>query len=79
MSDETLTLEMMRDDIARAVRMPPEAVTDDENLVDLGLDSLQAMDLLTKWEKLQPGLDYTAFMERETLGEWWEIVARVRA
>lgn len=78
-SAAALTRDDMRADIARALSIPPEQVGLDDNLADLGLDSMRVMDLISGWEERQPNLDYTEFMEHETLAAWWDIVARAQA
>ena len=74
-----LTREEMRADIAATLKEDPARIGDDDNLMDLGLDSLQVMDLLSKWESRAPGLDYGALMEAETFSAWWQIVAAQQA
>lgn len=74
-----LTLESMRRDIADALRMPPEDIADDEHLGDLGLDSVALMQLLMRWEELQPSIEPARLYEAETLAEWWAIVRAGRA
>ena len=58
-SAAALTRDDMRADIARALSIPPEQVGPDDNLADLGLDSMRVMDLISGWEERQPNLDYT--------------------
>ncbi|SFG94635.1 Aryl carrier domain-containing protein [Palleronia marisminoris] len=74
-----LTLEIMRRDIAEALRMPPEEIADDNHLGDLGLDSVALMQLLMRWEELQPSIEPAHLYEAETLAEWWAIVQAGRA
>ncbi|SFA90679.1 Aryl carrier domain-containing protein [Poseidonocella pacifica] len=70
-----LTQDEMRADIADALGVTPEAIADDASLIDLGVDSMRMMDLMSAWEARQPGLDYMDFMESETLAAWWGIVS----
>ncbi|PYE84484.1 phosphopantetheine-binding protein [Pseudoroseicyclus aestuarii] len=69
-----LTFDEMRADVARVVHEAPEDIDPDENLADLGIDSMRAMRLLMAWEERLPGLDYGAFMEEPTLSGWWAVV-----
>ncbi len=72
----SLTLEQMRADIARAVDLEPAEVGDDDNLPDLGLDSMRLMRLVMGWEEAGLALDFGLFAEYSTLGDWWrEVVA----
>ena len=74
-----LTLERMRADIAAVLHEPPEAIGDDDNLMDLGVDSLRALNLAMLWSEVAP-LDFSELAEHVTLAGWWSVVeARLRA
>ena len=45
----TLTLEQMRADLAKILLEDPADIHDDDNLIDLGLDSMRAMTLALGW------------------------------
>jgi len=74
-----LTRERMRADLARAMRMAPEEIEEDDNLIDLGLDSMRAMALLTRWSEQGVELDLAAVAEKVTLGAWWALAERALA
>jgi len=76
---QPMTLERMRADLAHALRMPPEEIGDDDNLMDLGLDSMRAMVLLTRWAEQGVELDLSAVAERVTLDAWWALAERAMA
>lgn len=75
----TLTLERMRADIAEALEMAPEEISDGESLFDLGLDSMRLMTLVLKWQEDEADLDYGLLWEGRTLGAWWGEVEKLRA
>ncbi|NKE43163.1 phosphopantetheine-binding protein [Roseomonas frigidaquae] len=66
----------MRADLARAVRIPPDELEDGDNLIDLGLDSMRAMTLLTRWAEDGLQLELAAVAEKTTLGAWWSLAER---
>jgi aryl carrier-like protein len=72
----SLTRERMRADIAALIHEAPEEIGGDDNLIDLGLDSMRAMNLLVAWSKTGLELDFSEFAERLTLDAWWAIVRR---
>ena len=75
-----LTLERMRADIAAMIHEDPDEIADDDNLIDLGLDSMRAMTLVTSWRDLgRDGgldLDFSEFAQDPTLSGWWAVVER---
>lgn len=74
-----LTLERMRADIAAVLHETPNAIADDDNLMDLGVDSLRALNLSLLWSESVP-LDFSELAEHVTLAEWWAVVqARQKA
>lgn len=75
----THDIERLRADIAEVLRLPVEEVTDDENLMDLGLDSMRVMNLLVKWESEGLKMDFSALAEHATLGGWWDVISATKA
>lgn len=78
-AQEPMTRERMRGDIARALRVPPAEIGDAEDLNDLGLDSLRAMNLVLHWARDGLELDFGELAERPTLDAWWGVAERVLA
>jgi len=68
-----MTKDQMRADLARLLRMAPEEIEEEDNLIDLGLDSMRAMALLTRWAEQGVELDLAAVAEKVTLGAWWAL------
>ncbi|HSI40808.1 MAG TPA: phosphopantetheine-binding protein [Xanthobacteraceae bacterium] len=71
-----LSFETMRADIAAMLGEEPAAIGDDDDLMDLGLDSMRAMNLVLLWSERGVELDFGELAERPTLAGWWEIAAR---
>ena len=53
-----LSLETMRDDLARMLGMPAESISDDADLIGLGLDSVRAMRLVAQWRRRGGGVRF---------------------
>lgn len=70
----TITLERMRADVAGAIGEEPESVGLDDNLMDLGLDSMRLLNLILLWQEAGVDLDFATLAERFTLSGWWEAV-----
>lgn len=71
-----LTLDRLREDIAHILHEAPEDIGLDDNLMDLGLDSMRAMSLVTRWGSTGLTLDFSEFATRPTLAGWWEVIDR---
>ena len=71
-----VTLEKMRADIAEMIGEEPEAIGVDDNLMDLGLDSMRLMNLILLWQEAGVDLDFGEFAAHFTLGAWWNAVEK---
>ncbi|MFT3964501.1 MAG: phosphopantetheine-binding protein [Sphingobium sp.] len=74
MTAETVTLEALRADIAAMVELASSAIGDDDNLMDIGLDSMRAMNLVLQWGDAGIPLDFPDLVEAPTLAQLWAIV-----
>lgn len=75
-----VTRERMRADIARMLHEDPEEIAGGDSLIDLGLDSMRAMNLVLLWSEGGLELEFSEFAEDPTLDGWWALVdARQRA
>lgn len=68
-----LSRDLMREDIAAMIHIDPEEIGDDDNLMDLGLDSMRALNLLLLWQERGVDLDFSQMAVRPTLAGWWQI------
>lgn len=73
MSFAPLTLEQMRADVAAVLHETPDAIGDHDNLMDLGVDSLRALNLSVQWSERVP-LEFSELAEHMTLAGWWSVV-----
>lgn len=67
-----ITLERMRTDIAAMAELDPEEIGLEDNLADLGLDSMRLLNLIMQWQEAGVTLDFGTSAERFTLGGLWE-------
>lgn len=77
-SNPPLTLARMRLDIAEMLREDPSDIHDDDNLMDLGLDSMRIMTLLLRWNKAGAAVEFSEMAAVATLAEWWALIERNR-
>lgn len=71
---QALTLETMRADVAEILCEEPSEIFDDDNLMDLGLDSMRVLNLVMKWSETGIALDVSHLAEHVTLGDWWQTI-----
>lgn len=69
-----ISKDRLRTDIAEALRMDSGEIADDDNLFDLGLDSMRVMDLLMRWEADGLRTDFSRFFEVATVADWWQVI-----
>lgn len=74
-----LTLEILRDDVAAILDEAPPEIGVDENLFDLGLDSMRMLGLVLKWGNSGIALEFSALAEYSTLTQWWQVIERLQA
>lgn len=75
----TLTLESMRADVARLLHESPADILDDDNLMDLGLDSMRLMKLASLWREAGAQVEFADLALEATLAQWWALVSRAAA
>ncbi|WP_253207228.1 phosphopantetheine-binding protein [Verticiella alkaliphila] len=71
-----LSLDSMRADIARILHEDPAEIGDHDNLIDLGLDSIRAMALATRWRDAGADVEFSELAAQPELAHWWALVER---
>ena len=79
MTDPILTFERLRADIAAMIEIDAASVGDDDNLIDLGLDSMRAMNLMLQWSDEGVPLDFADLAENMSLNDLWAVVRERQA
>lgn len=74
----TLTLELIRADVADALGEDPADLGADEDLVDHGLDSVRVMALLERWRREHDvRADFADLAEQPVLAAWARLLGAV--
>lgn len=76
---DVLDLERMRADVARVLECEPADIGDDDNLIDLDLDSMRMLGLVLAWSNTGLPLEFSQLAEHTTLRQWWQVVQRLQA
>jgi aryl carrier-like protein len=69
------TREELRSLLARTIGLPADRIDDRDNLVELGLGSLELMRLITRWRRQGLHLDYGELSAEPTVDGWWRFFA----
>ncbi len=72
-----LTIDRVRAEIAELAGVSTAEVTDEANLMDLGLDSLRAMSLAERWMKAGVPVEFSELAEGASLRHWWTVLVRL--
>lgn len=71
----TLTKERVRDQISQLLNISPEEIDDDEDLLQLGLDSIRMMHLVESWRSEGVELTFAQLAEKPALRHWWKLLS----
>ncbi|GAA1009563.1 hypothetical protein Aple_045610 [Acrocarpospora pleiomorpha] len=71
----SLSYERVREDVVDVLAEPPAELSDDENLLDLGLDSIRVMSLVERWRAAGVDTTFAELAERPTVADWWKLLA----
>lgn len=74
MTDQIFTLDRLRADIHVMLEEAADQVGDDDNLMDMGLDSMRAMNLVMRWDETGVPLDLADLAEAPTISGLWALV-----
>ncbi|MEV1082854.1 amino acid adenylation domain-containing protein [Streptomyces sp. NPDC050211] len=69
-----LTLAELREDVAELTGLAAEDVTDDEDLIGLGLDSIRIMTLVNRWQERGLRVTFAELLEQPTVAQWWALL-----
>ncbi|GAB3578813.1 hypothetical protein GCM10027445_46500 [Amycolatopsis endophytica] len=69
-----LTLEEIRADVVEVLELDGEEVTDDEDLIDVGMDSIRVMHLVAKWRAAGADVDLVRLAEDPTITGWYRLL-----
>lgn len=78
-TQDVLDLERMRADVARVLDCEPADIGDDDNLMDLDLDSMRMLGLVLGWGNTGLPLEFSQLAEHSTLRQWWAVVQKLQA
>lgn len=71
----SLTLEDVREQVARVLILDPTELNDDEDLINRGLDSIRIMKLVEQFRRAGAEVTFVELAERPTIADWWRLLA----
>lgn len=73
----SFTLDRMRQDIADILHEDAAYIGNDDNLIELGLDSMRMMTLSSRWNEAGVYLEFSELASTATLAHWWTLAERI--
>lgn len=70
MSHAALTLDGLRQTLAKQLEIDASEIQDDDNLFMLGLDSVSLMTLVGQWREQGLSVEFQDLVEEPTLNDW---------
>ncbi|AXX30115.1 acyl carrier protein [Actinosynnema pretiosum subsp. pretiosum] len=74
MSEQSLTAERVRADVAEVLGVEPDELAGDADLLDLGLDSVRVMGLVERWRAAGAEVEFPDLAEQPELAHWTALV-----
>jgi aryl carrier-like protein len=74
-----LSLQRLRGDVAEVLAVEPGSFADDDDLLDLGLDSIRIMTLATRWREAGFEAGYLELAREPSVAAWWALAAQPEA
>ncbi|NUO75334.1 MAG: isochorismatase family protein [Lysobacter sp.] len=68
----------LRAELAQVLELPLQSIAPDDNPFEAGLDSIRLMALLGRWTADGTPLGFVELAERESVAQWWELIASRR-
>lgn len=68
------TPQSLRASVAAVLGVPAAQLSDDENLMYAGLDSIRLISLVERWRRAGATITFVDLAEAPTLRQWWELL-----
>lgn len=73
------SIDALRQQILPLLDEDSEDMSNDENLIDYGLDSVRIMELATRWRKIRSDIDFISLARNPTIDSWWALLSEEKA
>lgn len=71
----SLTFEGMCQQVADLLDVSPSELTNTDDLISMGLDSIRLMHLVEEWRRDGLEVNFMALAEKSTLSDWWNLIS----
>lgn len=61
--------------VATLLAIPADELSVDDNLIDMGLDSIRLMSLVTRWREAGRPIEFVQLGQRPFLRDWWALLS----
>ncbi|MGA8942616.1 MAG: isochorismatase family protein [Thermoactinomyces sp.] len=70
-----LTYQLVRKQVADLLDESPSDISDHEDLINRGLDSIRIMSLVENWRRAGAEVNFMVLAEQPTLSSWWKLLS----
>ncbi|MEU3274374.1 phosphopantetheine-binding protein [Saccharomonospora sp. NPDC006951] len=71
---EKLSIDAIRSDVLEILGADGSEIADDDDLVDIGLDSIRIMHLVERWRARGADVNFVQLAEEPTISGWYRAV-----
>lgn len=71
---EKLSLDQIRSDVSEVLGADQSELSDEDDLIDLGLDSIRVMRLVEKWRAVGAETSFVELAETPTINGWYRLL-----
>ena len=69
------TYERIRSDVAELLAAPVSVIRAEDNLIDMGLDSIRIMTLVERWRSAGVDVNFMDLTPSPCLTAWWDVLS----
>lgn len=70
-----LTFEGVREQAAELLDIPASELSDTDDLMMMGLDSIRLMSLVEEWRQVGVDVNFMEIVKKRTLSDWWSLIS----
>lgn len=74
-AEQALTFEDVREQAAALLEVSSSELSDTDDLMMMGLDSIRLMSLVEEWRQVGVDVNFMEIVKKRTLSDWWSLIS----